>query len=68
MRKKAVEPKPIGRPKKLSAQEKLSKFLKEENITLDYEIVPSRIIDVGDGLVVVPASSPVVKIKAEYGK
>lgn len=54
-------------PKKvLSAQDLLSEFLRENKIILDYEIVPSRIVDVGDGLVVVPSRAPVIKVKASY--
>lgn len=70
MKKRGRPPKEVEMTteEKKTAQELLSDFIKENNIILDYEVQKSRVVDMGDGLVVVPSNAPVVKIKARYGE
>ena len=54
-------------PLEESAQEKASKFFRDNNITLDYSVVEDRLLELKDGFVLKP-KKPLVKITFRYDR
>ena len=51
-----------------SAYEKLMEFLELNDIKLEYEVIPNKVIKSDDGLILVASNVPSIKIKAKYGR
>lgn len=63
MKKKAI----IKAPEiKTTALEELSRFLEEKKISLDYKVIPNKIIKSKDGFILVASNVPSIEITAKY--